>query len=232
MPSPKPLKSPKRRRRTVIDDTKASQKNSSSPQEDDTPLPELTPPISDSERNEKLARAESYDQSMLPPPDKESEFVNPHLKYEHAIASKNFEPGETLANISAGEWERADPAYKPEMINEKMKENKISVFQASQTNVVEGNSTVLKAKGSSKRKKASPSPAPDKAALIGQMVTKVIREYLKGKNEDRIRLEIRLVDEDDVPFELATAVRKDAKPMDERGGVVTKKSPNNKGWHS
>uniref|UniRef100_A0A1I7RRD5 Uncharacterized protein n=2 Tax=Bursaphelenchus xylophilus TaxID=6326 RepID=A0A1I7RRD5_BURXY len=198
-------------------DTLAHNHEKSPPRQHLSSPHELSPPMSEREAKALAEYRRTHGES--------SAVTNPHISFEHAIASKNIEAGEMLAGIDAGEWEKAEVAAKPEMINQNNREKKISVFQASQTNVIEPSSTPKKKTNVKKQKETAP-PVLDKADLLGQMVTKVVREYLKGRREDRIKLEIRLVDEEDGEkfVDLASDIKKEKMRKDERGGVVTKKS--------
>uniref|UniRef100_A0A7E4VLG9 Uncharacterized protein n=1 Tax=Panagrellus redivivus TaxID=6233 RepID=A0A7E4VLG9_PANRE len=114
--------------------------------------------------------------------------------------SDEFE-GESLGECSEKEWEGAEAAYNPTLINLKKKQNRVTVFAATKKidkKKAPGDpdkepSQVLVAVGS----EALPGPvAPlkpdDHADMIGKLVAGVVRKYLEGKADDDVKVEIKL----------------------------------------
>uniref|UniRef100_A0AC34FL75 Uncharacterized protein n=1 Tax=Panagrolaimus sp. ES5 TaxID=591445 RepID=A0AC34FL75_9BILA len=126
-----------------------------------------------------------------------------------ASSPSESDGGETLAPCSEKEWEHGSAAYNAALLNVKRKPNRVTVFalkkkgdkdgKAASPKTAEsssGTNSLRSASSNKLKKKTAKNASSDKADKIGKIVAGIVRQYLDGKNEENIQVEIKLISND------------------------------------
>ncbi|VDN03971.1 unnamed protein product [Thelazia callipaeda] len=102
--------------------------------------------------------------------------------------TKKSEFGESLSSCSDKEWDRANPAYRSELINLKKKANKVTVFSGPRAKTIER--TIIKTDTLSEE--LGKNFLDENADAVGRMASAIAHIFLSNKASHSVDVKIDL----------------------------------------